>query len=73
MAKKIVDKKEPETELKKSGKPVIEDKKESKPKTEMVKVMRLNPKTGTRELMEVEEADVLLSQNGDAGMKDLRV
>tara|TARA_R110001583_G_scaffold33689_3_gene113752 strand:+ start:359 stop:508 length:150 start_codon:yes stop_codon:yes gene_type:complete len=33
MAKKIVDKKEPETELKKSGKPVIEDKKESKPKT----------------------------------------
>ena len=52
-----------------------EPKKEVKeePKAVMVKVMRLNPKTGARVLMEVEEADVLLSQNGDTGMKDIRV
>ena len=43
------------------------------PKSKMVKVMRMNPKTGNRELMEVAEADVLMQQNGDYGMKDLLV
>ncbi len=35
MAKKTEDKKKSKPEVKESGKPVIEDKKESKPKTEM--------------------------------------
>tara|TARA_E500000305_G_scaffold78777_1_gene64542 strand:+ start:40 stop:186 length:147 start_codon:yes stop_codon:yes gene_type:complete len=35
MAKKTADKKESKPEVKDSGKPVIEDKKESKPKTVM--------------------------------------
>ena len=35
MAKKAADKKESKPEVKDSGKPVIKDKKESKPKTEM--------------------------------------
>ena len=41
------------------------------PKLEMVMVLRLNPKTGNRDLMEVAKTDMLLSQNGDAGMKDI--
>ena len=41
------------------------------PKLEMVMVLRLNPKTGNRDLMEVAKTDMLLSQNGDVGMKDI--
>ena len=53
-----------------------EPKKEEKevkvePKLEMIMVLRLNPKTGNRDLMEVAKTDMLLSQNGDVGMKDI--
>ena len=53
-----------------------EPKKEEKevkvePKLEMIMVLRLNPKTGNRDLMEVAKTDILLSQNGDVGMKDI--
>ena len=50
-----------------------EEEVKKEPKSKMVKVMRMNPKTGNRELMEVAEADVLMQQNGDYGMKDLLV
>jgi len=65
MAKKTKETKkaEPKKEVKKEVK--------EEPKAVMVKVLRMNPKTGERELMEVAKADVLLHQNGDAGMKDI--
>ena len=50
-----------------------EPKKELKeePKAVMVKVLRMNPKTGNRVLMEVAETEVLMHLNGDYGMKDI--
>jgi len=61
--KKETKKAEPKKEVKKEVK--------EEPKTEMVMVLRLNPKTGNRDLMEVAKTDMLLSQNGDVGMKDI--
>ena len=52
---------------------IFKEEVKKEPKSKMVKVMRMNPKTGNRELMEVAEADVLMQQNGDYGMKDLLV
>tara|TARA_R110000751_G_scaffold9361_1_gene35347 strand:+ start:1211 stop:1411 length:201 start_codon:yes stop_codon:yes gene_type:complete len=64
MAKKEVKKETKEAEPKKEEVKV-------EPKTAMVMVLRLNPKNGARELMEVAKTDVLLHQNGDTGMKDI--
>ena len=63
--KKETKKAEPKKEVKKEVK--------EEPKAVMVKVLRMNPKTGNRVLMEVAETDVLMQQNGDYGMKDLLV
>ena len=58
-------------ETKKAEPKKEEEQVKTEPKLEMVMVLRLNPKTGNRDLMEVAKTDMLLSQNGDVGMKDI--